>query len=82
MHLKQVFITKRYTGGYAGSAEFTHDLGEVKLTLLPEHVDLILHACSEALIKSSQKVADEMCADVIDYFEVARLQANESEDKD
>lgn len=62
--LEKIYISRisygRDKGKYGGRAEFSCDFGEVEVNLSPELARIVLNACADELVRTSQHVADAL----------------------
>jgi len=61
-------------GKLVGKITFSDDHGEVSIRLTEEHAHIILDVCADSLVATSQKIATEITANIIEASEdVPRL---------
>ena len=65
MKLERLTIRRTYQGVIEGSVEYVGTNGAINLTLKDHHLEPVLAAVASALVESSQDVARQLTAEVI-----------------
>lgn len=66
MNLEKLYMHRKYSGEFAGTAAFVGEAGEVTLNLNQEQCKRVLIVLGDALINTARDTAQKLTVEVID----------------
>lgn len=67
-------------GCHVGTATFSDDTGEVKLTLNHHHIDEIFRTCADSIVDVAKAAARHLTARVIEQKDAPRIEGRSGKD--